>query len=277
MGARFLLMVIFAAVLPAQPLTAPLSFVALSPCRLLDTRAEGGKTGVFGPPIAAAGATRTLPVLAAGCAIPADAQALSLNITVVPVGELPYVTVWPTGQPRPLASTLNSFRGKVVANAAVVALGSGGGIDLFVAGRTDVIMDINGYFTATATALPFYSIAPCRVMDTRAGEGKTGLFGPPVLAAGASRDVPVAQSSCGIPVTARAYLLNLTVVPKGPLSYVTVWPTGQSRPLVSTLNSYDGRVVANAALVPAGIAGAITLFATDAVDIILDINGYFAP
>jgi hypothetical protein len=74
-----------------------------------------------------------------------------------------------------------------------------------------------------------------------------------------------------------AYSLNVTVVPDGPLFYLTAWPTGSAQPLVSTLNSFDGSVVANAAVVPAGTNGAISVFATNPTHVILDINGYFAP
>jgi len=54
-----------------------------------------------------------------------------------------------------------------------------------------------------------------------------------------------------------AYSLNVTVVPSGPLGYLTLWPSGETQPLVSTLNS-DGRVKADAAIVPAGTNGGIT-------------------
>jgi hypothetical protein len=81
----------------------------------------------------------------------------------------------------------------------------------------------------------------------------------------------------GIPSNAKAYALNVTVVPTGFLGYPTTWPTGQSQPYVSTLNSYAGTVVANAAIVPAGTDGAISVFVTANTDLIIDINGYFAP
>lgn len=48
-------------------------------------------------------------------------------------------------------------------------------------------------------------------------------------------------------------------------------------PVVSTLNSFDGQVTANAAIVPAGAGGAVGAFVTNPTDLILDINGYFAP
>jgi len=71
--------------------------------------------------------------------------------------------------------------------------------------------------------------------------------------------------------------LNVTVVPRGPLGYLTIWPTGEAQPYVSTMNSPDGRVKANAAIVPAGTNGAVSVYVTNTTDVILDIDGYFAP
>ena len=95
------------------------------------------------------------------------------------------------------------------------------------------------------------------------------------MAAQTQRTVAVRQGTCGIPATARAYALNVTVVPAGPLSFLTLWPAGFARPLASTLNSPAGQVVANAALMPAGNNGDINVFVTDATDVILDLTGYF--
>ena len=66
-------------------------------------------------------------------------------------------------------------------------------------------------------------------------------------------------------------------LPGGPLSYLTIWGAGWAQPNVSTLNSLDGVVVANAAIVPAGANGAISVYVTNQTHVILDINGYFAP
>ena len=67
------------------------------------------------------------------------------------------------------------------------------------------------------------------------------------------------------------------MVPKGFLGYLITWPTGISMPNVSTLNAYDGQVTANAGIVPAGTAGAISVQARDATNLIIDVNGYFGP
>ncbi len=259
-------------------LSPPSGFVPVAPCRIVDTRQGEGKQGVFGPPSLPGGASRTIPVPLSSCGIPVGVTAYSLNMTVVPKGTLAFLTVYPTGQSRPNVSTLNSFDGGVVANAALVPAGFNGAIDIYVSDATDVVIDINGYLGASdAQALRFYTISPCRMMDTRQEGGKTGAFGPPILAGGATRSLPVQSGGCGVPAAARAYVLNITVVPSGPLSYLTVWPAGVAIPLVSTLNSFQGRVVANAAIVPAGASGAINIFVTNTAHVIVDVNGYLAP
>jgi hypothetical protein len=158
-----------------------------------------------------------------------------------------------------------------------VPAGTGGAVSVFVTNPSDVILDINGYFVPAtdAAALAFYPLPPCRVADTR--ESGLGLFGTPHISAGQTRTFPLLSSTCGIPASARAYSLNFTAVPREGLGYLSTWPTGQTQPLVSTLNAFTGTVTANAAIVPAGNGGAIQVFATHATDAVIDINGYFAP
>ncbi len=133
--------------------------------------------------------------------------------------------------------------------------------------------------TPPGPGLDFYPVTPCRVADTRVSSFGTA-FGPPLMAGGASRTFNILSSPCatGIPSSAAAYSLNFTVVPPtgGPAANLTTWPAGLVMPNVSTLNYSDG-VVANAAIVPAGTNGAITVFATNSTDMLFDINGYFAP
>ena len=97
------------------------------------------------------------------------------------------------------------------------------------------------------------------------------------MASGQTRSFAIPNTGCGIPFSAQAYSLNMTVVPGGALSYLTTWPTGQAQPFVSTLNALTGTVTANAAIVPAGSNGAVSVFVTNPTDVIIDINGYFAP
>lgn len=255
--------------------SAGLRFVPVAPCRAVDTRPEG-RSGAYGPPRLSAGSTRDFNLPLSGCGIPASARAYSLNITVVPQGPLGYLTVFPTGQPQGGSSTLNSWNGRVVANAAIVAAGAGGSISIFVTDATNVIVDVNGYFTESA-GLAFYPVQPCRAVDTRTASGKTGQFGPPSIAGQTSRSFSIPLSGCGIPASAQAYSTNVTAVPPGYLGFVTMWPAGQTQPFVSTLNSWDGQVVPNAAIIPAGANGEIRAYVSNNTDLVIDVNGYFAP
>jgi hypothetical protein len=70
----------------------------------------------------------------------------------------------------------------------------------------------------------------------------------------------------------------MTAAPSGGyLGWLTTWPSGTDEPVVSTLNAWDGLMRANAAIVPAGADGAISVYVSDAADVFFDINGYFAP
>jgi YVTN family beta-propeller protein len=251
----------------------PLQFVPVVPCRIADTRLANGTFG--GPPIAG-GTSRDFPIPQSDCNIPDSAAAYSLNVTVVPHGLLGYLTVWPSGEVQPLASTLNSLDGRVKANAAIVPAGVNAAVSVFATHTTDVVLDINGYFVLAAvpSSLAFYSLPPCRILDTR---NPNGPLGGPYLEGGQQRDFPVLASPCGIPSSAQAYSLNFTAIPRHTLGYLTTWPTGQGQPLVSTLNAPTGAITANAALVPAGIDGNISVYVKDNADLVVDINGYFAP
>ncbi len=250
-----------------------LQFIPVTPCRVVDTRNPNGSFG--GPPIQG-GTSRSFPIPQGTCNIPPSAVAYALNVTVVPSGPLGYLTTWPTSEFQPSTSTLNSLDARVKANAAIVQGGLNAAVSVFASNTTDVILDINGYFTAASNStLAFFNLSPCRVADTRNPQNP---LGGPSLTGGQPRDFPVLDAtSCGIPGSAQAYSLNFTVVPHQPLAYLTVWPAGQSQPLVSTLNAPTGTVVANAAIVPAGTGGNISTYATDDTDLIIDINGYFAP
>jgi hypothetical protein len=262
--------------------SVPLAFFPLTPCRIADTRSVGGSglSGAFGPPEMAAGSTRSFPVLASSCSVPATAKAYSLNITVVPPASMYYLIIWPAGETMPGVSTLNDLSGGIVANAAIVPAGANGAIDVFVSDATNVIIDIDGYFApATAPpALAFYPATPCRVVDTRSvgGSGLTGPFGPPQMTALSTRSFPIPASSCNLPPSAAAYSFNITVSPPGPMYFLITWPTGETMPGVSTLDDLSGAIVANAALVPAGMSGAIDVYVYDATDVIIDTDGYFA-
>ena len=263
----------------APPSASGLVYYPVTPCRLVDTRVASFPAG-FGPPSLGAGTSRQFMIQSSSaCAIASTAAAYSLNVTAIPRKTLGFLSIWPTGQALPNVSTLNVYNsGTVVANAAIVPAGTGGAISVFVTDATDLVIDIDGYFAPpTAGGLKLYPVSPCRVADTRVSTFPPGL-GPPSMAAGTQRSFAVAASPCAIPPGAGAYSFNFTAVPQAPqLGIFITWPTGGAQPNVSTMNSYNGSVVSNAAIVPAGNGGAISIYVTDASDVLFDINGYFAP
>jgi hypothetical protein len=114
-------------------------FVALSPSRILDTRTTQ-------TPLAP-GAMIALPVAGQGGVPTAMAKAVVLNVTVTNPSAPSYLTVWPDGTARPLASDLNYSAALTVANLVVVQVGGDGKLGVFnAAGSVDVIADVVGYY-----------------------------------------------------------------------------------------------------------------------------------
>ena len=245
------------------------AFYPMRPCRVIDTRNPNGH---LGGPYLHGMAERDFPVLESPCLIGLDPpQAYSFNVTVVPHPDrqaLGYLTVWPQGQEQPVVSTLNNLTATVVANAALVPAGSGGGIAVFPSNDTDLVVDINGYFAAPSlTGTSLYPVTPCRAYDSRDNGGQPFQ---------GERTVDIVDSPCAPSVNAQAYVLNATVVPQHQLGYLTLWPDGEDQPVVSTLNALDGWITSNMAVVPT-TNGSIDAYAAGLTQLVLDISGYFAP
>ena len=134
---------------------------------MVDTRNPNGPFG--GPPIQG-GTYRDFPLPTGDCNIPSTAAGYSLNVTLVPPNNsrVGYLTIWPTGELQPLVSTMNSLDGRIKANAAIVPAGASGSVRVYVSNTTDVLLDVDGYFTPPSDqTLQFYPLTPCRVLDTR--------------------------------------------------------------------------------------------------------------
>ncbi|HXO42514.1 MAG TPA: glycoside hydrolase family 44 protein [Thermoanaerobaculia bacterium] len=123
----------------------------------------------------------------------------------------------------------------------------------------------------------FYTLPPCRVLDTR---NPTGAWAGPAIASGVQRSFALA-GRCGIPATARAVSANLTVTGAGASGYLRAFAADLAAvPAVSNLNFGAGQVRANNAIVAVSQDGnaAITIqpeLATGTVNVIFDVNGYF--
>jgi hypothetical protein len=253
----------------------------MTPCRVIETRAlYRAQTGPFGPPSLAAQTARRFKFPESPhCSIPANAAAYSVTMTVVPPGPLAFVTAWPSGYPQPNVSSINSPQARVLANSTVIPAGTDGAIDILAYDNTDVVVDINGYFAPDdgKTGLYYFPTNPCRVVDTTSAAFGASL-GPPRLADESSRTFPLRSSTCLIiPESVKAYAINMTALPNNsPMPFLTAWPTGAPRPNASQLNAFDGQIVSNAAIVPAGTAGSIDVFAYRQTDLVIELSGYFS-
>jgi hypothetical protein len=131
-----------------------LLFIASMPCRVMDTRSQGGsgKTGAFGPPSLVAGLTRVIPVPSSDCGVPASA-AYSMNfVSVTPVGQpVGWIAAWQDDIPWPGTVVLNAQLGGIVDNPSVVTAGSDGGIQILTTNDGDLVIDMNGYYVQVST------------------------------------------------------------------------------------------------------------------------------
>ncbi|HSE64837.1 MAG TPA: hypothetical protein VLG15_14610 [Thermoanaerobaculia bacterium] len=140
------------------------AFVAMVPCRVVDTRPSQGFSGAYGPPIMAANAIRTFDIDSGPCTgIPAGVDAYSLNFAVTETAGAPGdIRAFPTGAGVSVTSVLNwNFVGNgAIANAIIVPAGTNGAIDVQVAGfDTHLVIDINGYFTDSYNpGVPFRAV-----------------------------------------------------------------------------------------------------------------------
>ena len=151
---------------------------------------------------------------------------------------------------------------------------------LFLAGAVGLLT------AATAEAagpFQFFSVTPCRIVDTR---GPTGVTGGPALASGSTRNFPISLSpaGCGVPTSAKAAVLNVTLVSPSLDGFLSIWPFGTTPPLVSTINAAAGEpAIANGAIVPLTTTDPMfnisliygTAVSGGSAHVILDVTGYF--
>lgn len=130
---------------------APSDFVGITPVRVLDTRQppRGNTIGVT--TAAPIGPNQTLDVRVAGLSgIPANATSVAITVTIDDDATLKsFLTVWPKGAPKPLASTNNAEPGFISPVSALMKVGTDGMISVFnQQGSVNVIIDVTGYFVA---------------------------------------------------------------------------------------------------------------------------------
>jgi hypothetical protein len=138
------------------------------------------------------------------------------------------------------------------------------------------IAGVMGAVSAAAQSGPyqFFAVAPCRIVDTR---NPTSTNGGPIMGNGGQRDF-VVRGNCGVPTSAKAVSLNVTITAATQSSFLTLWPSGGARPVVSTINfTPSDPALANGAIV--GLSTNTTdlsvFNSSGNVHVILDVTGYF--
>jgi hypothetical protein len=247
---------------------------SVGPARLLETRPDNGLTTIDGDDLGGgrreAGSITELRV-SGRAGIAADAGAAVINVTVTDAAVAGFVTVFPCGSAPPLASNLNYVAGQTVANLAVAALGPGGRVCLLTSQAAHLVVDVAGYVPAWAD---FEPLLPARLLESRAGlgtiDGQSNNVG---RRDGGSTTVVVVDGRGGVHGPASAVVLNVTVTEPEAAGYVTVFPCGQARPVVSNVNYAAGQTIANAVIARLGEGGRVCLFTSQPTHLVVDVDG----
>jgi 5'-nucleotidase/UDP-sugar diphosphatase len=268
----------------------------LTPARLIDTRAVdadgNGRTidgvssavGIMRP-----GTPVTLQVAGRG-GVPADAVAVAINLAVIGNTAPGFITAWPCGVSKPLASSLNYTGNTSVANSVIVPLSATGTLCLEAdVSSTHLVGDVTAAF---AESDEFGGLVPTRFLDTRAptvdlgqtfddiGEN-TGLLQPGVAyelqITGRGPTPEGADEGEGIvPSNASLISINLAVTDTRGPGFLTVWPCDEERPIASSINySTVGVSVANSILVPLSSEGTVCIASdVSGTHAVADVTGY---
>jgi hypothetical protein len=167
--------------------------------------------------------------------------------------------------------------GVVVVNSSTITAATGahsaGAVDVVVTNPDTQSATLTGGFTYNS-GVSFYTVTPCRVLDTR---NPTGPLGGPAVVANADRAFAV-TGQCGIPATARAVSANVTITLPSSVGDLRLSAAGSALPLTSSINYRAGQTRANDAVIPLGSAGALAVHCdqpSGTVQFIIDVNGYF--
>ncbi|HEY0518760.1 MAG TPA: matrixin family metalloprotease [Ilumatobacteraceae bacterium] len=252
-----------AAAVHAAPAGAS-KYIPVAPYRILDTRFGQG----FGRRVNASEAF-TLALTN----VDPTATAVVLNLTVTAPAAPGFVTVYPTGVPRPNASSINvDAAGQTIANLVTVQVGTGDAVDIFSQPSADLVADVEGYYVPSGTteAGLFVPVNPTRLLDTRS---PNPIHSGPV-AAGGQVDIDVAGLAT-LPPDAQAAALKITVTESAASGFWTVFPTGAALPDVSNLNvEGSGSTIANQALAMLK-SGHVTVYSQSGGQLIVDLVGWF--
>ena len=218
--------------------------------------------------------------------IPLSATAVSLVVTAAGPSSGGYLTVFPAGSSTtpPETSNVNFHEGIASADSVTVAVGTGGYIYIYNSAgtATNVIVDVNGYFSSSGYVLTPSS--PVRICDTRSlspGDVSSGVSGQcantgtPLTSSGGPITVQV-TGIAGIPSTAKAVVANITVVNTTESGYLTAWAAGATQPTTSNINWGKGQVMPNMVISTLNSSGQMDIYCSSQANIIVDVVGWYS-
>lgn len=244
--------------LRAETAAATSALVPLAPCRLFDSRHDGGAT---------VPANHTTTITTAGrCGVPDGAIALVLSVTITSPARAGFISVWPSGSPRPNTSVVNVEVGETRTNGAIVATGADGSVSASASTSAHLVVDVTGAFvhTESARAGRFVAMSPTRLLDTRTSGARP--------AAGTTVRVPL---PAGVPSDATALALTIATSDTSGAGYFSAYGAATPRPESSLLNSDGGRQVRAAGQIVAAGPEGIDVYSQRGEHLIIDVTGWF--
>ena len=250
---------------------------SLIPQRITDTRAGSGQPN-SGSPVAAGGILE-VNIDGAGGVPATGVSAVVLNVTATDATAASYLTAYPSGGARPLASNLNFQAGQVVPNRVIVPVPLNGRVSIYnLSGTVDIVVDVGGWFTdgtnPQASGYRFTPLTPTRVVDTRSASGQPlagHTLGPDVA------DLASVGFAASLPADTVGVAANATVAGPTASSFLTIYPAGAARPNSSDLNWVAGEVASNMMVSGLGPEGSLMVYnRLGQADVIVDVCGYWS-
>jgi hypothetical protein len=246
------------------------------PVRLLDTRSGASPNACSQPNAPIAGQTSRTQPGRNFCTIPANAQALTGNVTTVQSGG-GFLTLYPSDAQQPTVASTNYGVNEVINNVFTVGLGADGAFKIFANNTTDVVVDVTGYYAPPGTGGLYFHLlpAPVRLLETRAGFN--GCVNPGAPLAGNAESTQQVISACtGIPAAARAIVGNATTVNPQGGGFLTIFPADATRPLVASSNYNFGQIVNGPFSVGLAPNGEFKIYTHFTTHLVVDVLGYYS-
>ena len=222
--------------------------------------------------------------------VPVTATAVSLVVTAADSSSSGFLTVFPAGSSTtpPETSNVNFAAATSDANSVTVKLPASGAVFIYNSANTptNVVVDVNGYFSSTGDVLTPSS--PVRICDTRSPNSIGGLddVASGVLGQCENSGMPLNPSSgpaiiqvtdvAGVPTTADAVVANVTVIGGNSSGYLTVWGAGNAQPTTSNVNWASGQIVPNMVVSALNSSGQIAVYASSTANVIVDVVGWYS-